>query len=264
MQETYQRLKEIIGKGTPERFEFITKEIKSLGLESKIYEITSSRGKDKHLTVSFNYNHQKELWLTANYDTYDIFPSGNNNGSGVVTLIGLSQRLRDVSLPINVRIVYFDAALDILLASKGKRNPDFIPGSKLFLQHMIEENIEFIDTYYGAITVQAVGKGDLCVFEKTGKNYINTNNLNHLIIKHAKELGINVSMGDNSPNADNISFIKEGLDATVLTRYHEGSWHKMQTKEDDINNLNVNIVDETIKFLFDFLQSIDLGERHND
>ena len=122
MIEVYKGLKGIVGKNTHERFEFILNETKNMELKSKIYKIISPRGEDNNLVVSFNYGNEKELWITSNYDTYGFLPSANNNSSGVITLLGLAQKLKENSLPIDIKIIYFDAALDPLLAEKGKRN----------------------------------------------------------------------------------------------------------------------------------------------
>ena len=255
MPETYKRLKELIGKDTQARFDLIEQETKVLGLNPKIYELASPRGNDRHLVVHFDYGKDSELWLTANYDTADRLPAANNNASGVVALLGLSEYLRDVTLPANMRIVYFDAGLDTDLITKRRRNSDFVPGSELFLQHMVDEEIEFIDTYTGAIVVQAVGKGNLSVFERTGRKLENSAELNDKIIAHGKSTRVPVELRTQSPNADNISFIKEGLKATVLARYHEGSWHRMQTEADDLTNVSAQTVDETINFLFGVLKN---------
>lgn len=255
MPETYKRLKELVGLDTRGRFDFIQQETGSLGLPAKSYELTSPRGNDRHLVVHFDYGKDSELWLTANYDTADRLPAANNNASGVVALLGLSEYLRDVTLPVNMRIVYFDAGLDTDLIARKRRNSDFVPGSELFLQHMIDEEIEFIDTYAGAIVVQAVGKGNLCVFERTGRKIENSDELNNRIVAYGKSARLPVEVRGQSPNADNISFLKEGLKATVLARYHEGSWHRMQTEGDDLTNVSSQTIDDTINFLFGVLKN---------
>ncbi len=253
----YQTLKKLIEKNTSERLGVIKEELASLGLKPTIYSLDSPRGVDVHLSVAFNYNHKKELWLTANYDTFERMPSANNNSSGVITLLGLSEKLIGSQFPVNIRLIYFDAGLDTDLIAKNRRNPEFKPGSELFLEHILNKEIEFIDSYNGTIIVQAVGKGNFQVFEKTGKKYENSQKLNKLIINHAKSKNITIPLLPNSPNADNISFLKLGLEASVLTRYDEGSWHKMQTTKDDISNVNINLINQNIKFILGLLQNIE-------
>ena len=68
-------------------------------------------------------------------------------------------------------------------------------------------------------------------------------------------MSINVDLIPHSPNADNESFIQEGLEATVVSRYHEGSWHRMQTKGDDMNNISIQDIEGTIEFLYRYLES---------
>lgn len=255
MADSYKRLKEIINKDTLGRFQYIGNEISALGLTSKTYGVDSPRGTDRHVSVSFHYDNRKELWLTANYDTYENYPSANNNGSAIVTLLGLAERLQSIELPVDVRLLFLDAGLDPALVAKGKRNQDFIPGSELLLAYMIENEIEFIDNYEGAITIQAVGKGNLCIFEKTGKKAENSPYLNEQLLSYANSVDIPLEVNDKSPLADNLAFLKEGLAATVLARYHEGSWHRMQTPKDDFTNVNLQIVDETADFMYGFLQS---------
>ncbi|GEM_PF-3025324 len=259
MVQTYNRLKRLVGQDTVGRFSFIGEEIEKLGLIPRIYELDSPRGKDRHLTVYFDYGAEREFWLTANYDTFEMLPSANNNGSGVVTLMGLVECLRNTSAPVNVRLVYFDAGLDTDLITRKKRNPTFVPGSEIFLQHMINEEIEFIDRYVGAVVIQAAGKGNLCVFEKTGKKTENADGLNKQLVTYGDSMGRSVDIRDRSPSADNLSFLKLGLEAIVLSRYHEGAWHRMQTKDDDLTNVNVVHVDETINFVYNFITSNTMG-----
>lgn len=255
MTDSYKKLKEIIGKDTSDRFQFIGDEIRTLGLEPRTYEIDSPRGTDRHVSVSFHYDNERKLWLTANYDTFENYPSSNNNGSAVVTLLSLAEKLQSAKLPIGIRLLFLDAGLDPTLAAKGKRDHDFTTGSELLLAYMIEHESEFIDDYEGAITIQAVGKGNLCVFEKTGKKEENSRYLNDKIVSYAKSVGAPIEVREKSPLADNLAFLKEGLDATVLARYHEGSWHRMQTPKDDISNVNPQTIDETVDFIFGFLRS---------
>ena len=248
----YPILKGLVGAPTEKRFDFIESYLRKLGIDPSVYELDSQRGKERHLTVKFDYGSDKELWLTANYDTYQKLPSANNNGSSVTALLNLSERvLQDETLPINLRLVFFDGGLDTSLITKGKRNADFIPGSEYFLDYMLEEEIDFIDSYVAAITVQAVGKGNLCTFQKTGKKTQNIAELNRFI----RSLGEDVELKEQSPLTDNLSFLKQGLDATVLARYHEGSWHRMQTKKDDITNINPKIIISTTDFLLNLLNA---------
>lgn len=255
MKETYTRLKGLIGQTTVGRSNLIDEEMRKLGIQPKVYELDSPHGTDRHLMVQLDQGQAFDVWLTANYDTFEELPSGNNNATGVVALIGIVEHIRNEKLPVNVRLMYFDAGLDTDLITKRRRNPDFVPGSERFLQHLIDTEIDFIDTYRGAIIVQAVGKGSLCVFERTGRKTENSAELNRLLMAHGKSTGITVDLNAQSPNADNLSFLKEGLEATVLARYHEGSWHKMQTKDDDLANVNLQAVDETIGFLSKLLES---------
>lgn len=249
MIETYRNLKGLIGQTTEGRLSRIDEETRALGIAPKTYEIASPRGTDTHLVVEFNYDRPYDLWLTANYDTFQNLPAANNNGSGIVTLLKLSEQLQKLHPPVNIRLVYFDAGLDPDLASTGKRNPEFVPGSRLFLQHLLTTQIEFLDTYEGTITIQAVGKGDLSVFQTTGKRLENDPELNKFIVRQGASIKIPVSVKDYSPNADNMAFLEEGLSATVLARYHEGSWHKMQSREDDLTNVNSRAVAETVALL---------------
>jgi hypothetical protein len=249
MIETYKSLKSLMGQNTEARLNYLDEETRKLGIMPRSYEIESSRGRDRHLVIPFDYGRAHDLWLTANYDTFDTLPGANNNGSGVITLLKLSEHLRKAQLPVNVRLVYFDAGLDPDLVTKKRRNPDFIPGSSLFMQHLITSETEFIDTYDGTITLQGVGKGNLCVFQTTGKRIENTARLNQLITQHGQSIRVPVEVREHSPNADNMAFLEEGLDAAVLARYHEGSWHRMQTKDDDLANVNPRAIDETVMFL---------------
>jgi len=254
MTQEYSRLKRLVGQDTKGRFALINEEIEKMGLAAKVYEIDSPRGKDKHLVVHFDYGAEKELWLTANYDTFETLPSANNNGSGVTTLLGVAEHLRVAELPVNVRIIYFDAGLDTDLIER-RRSADFVPGSELFLQHVVDNEIEAIEKYAGSVVVQAVGKGGLCLFEKTGKKIGNSEWLNRKLVAYGKSSGTNIEIKERSPPADNLSFLKKGLEATVLARYHEGSWHRMQTKQDDMTNVSVADIDGTILFLYDLLKS---------
>ncbi|PIN81176.1 hypothetical protein COV13_02065 [Candidatus Woesearchaeota archaeon CG10_big_fil_rev_8_21_14_0_10_32_9] len=256
MADTYKKLKEIIKLNTAERFNFIEEEINILDLNKNItfFEAMSPRG-DKHMSLNFLNDAGKEIWLTANYDTYQNFPSANNNASGVMTLLGLGSKLKEKDLPVGVRLFFLDYALDPKLVSAGRRDPDFVPGSELLLNYLIDNETDFIDKYLGTITVQAVGKGNLCVFKRTGKKDENSKYLNDKIISFGQTNGVIVDLQDQSPLADNLSFLKQGLDATVLSRYHEGAWHKMQTPKDDINNVNAQLVDETAEFLLKVLQT---------
>lgn len=238
-----------MGQGTEGRANYLDEETRKLGIIPRVYEITSPRGVDRHLVVAFDYDKPHDLWVTANYDTFGTLPSANNNGSSVVTLLKLSEHLQKAKLPVNIRLVYFDAGLDPDLATRQRRNPDFVPGSKLFVQHLITDETEFIDTYDGAITIQAVGKGNMSVFQTTGRRLDNTAELNKLLIEHGKKVGVPVELRDHSPNADNLAFLEEGLAAAVIARYHEGAWHRMQTKDDDITNVNPRAIDETVMFL---------------
>lgn len=255
MAETYRRLKSLINQETEGRYNFIEQETKKLGLKTEGYDLASPRGKDRHLVTRLNQGRADELWLTANYDTFGRLPAANNNASSVVTLLGLSEILRDTRLPVNIRIIYFDGGLDADLITKRKRDLDFIPGSKPFVQHMLDEEIDFIETYTGAIVVQAVGKGHLCVFEKSGKKTPNSKNLNQYLLAQGDRMGVSIEVRDHSPQADNVSFLDEDLEATVLSRYHEGSWHRMQTKSDDLSNVDVATIEETTKFLCGMIRS---------
>ena len=259
-QETYQRFKKLIGKDTAGRLAVVREELEGTGLKPTVYELDSPRGRDTHLVVPFNQGRDQELWLTANYDTFESLPSGNNNGSGVVTLLGLAQRLKDATLPVSVRMVYFDAGLDPALARTGRRDPNFVPGSELFVQQYLEEKLDLIDTYAVAIAIQAVGKGSLQVFERSGKRLENSAKLNRWLRSYALSRKTDIPLVENSPHADHMSFLKEGLDATVLARYEEKSWHKMQTDKDDMTNVNVSTVDETIDFLYGFLSTFAFKE----
>jgi hypothetical protein len=69
--------------------------------------------------------------------------------------------VHDNKLPINVRFVYFDAGLDPDLVQKKKKNSKYIPGSDIFVKYMLENQLDFIETFSGALTVQGVGKGTL-------------------------------------------------------------------------------------------------------
>lgn len=255
MIETYKRLKGLVGEDTAGRGNFIQEEIKKLGHVPTIYDLDSPRGKDKHIVAQIAQGGDSELWITANYDTSGKLPAANNNASGVVSLLGLMQYVRDNRLPINARFVYFDAGLDPDLVQKKKRNPEYVPGSQIFVKHMLEKELDFIETHNGTLTVQGVGKGTLSVFEHTGRKGNNSKRMNDEILKLGKTANLSVDLMPHSPNADNESFTQEGLEATVITRYHEGSWHRMQTREDDMNNVNVHDLEETIEFLYKYLES---------
>lgn len=255
MIETYKSLKQIMGQTTEGRLNHIDEETRRMGIVPRSYEIASPRGTDTHLVVEFDFGKPHDLWLTANYDTFETLPAANNNGSSVVTLMKLQEQLRKQQPPVNIRLVYMDAGLDPDLVIKKRRNPDFIPGSHLFVQYLITEELEFIDTYNGAIAIQTVGKGDLCVFQTTGKKLNNDPELNRLIVEHGRSIQVPVKINPHSPNADNISFLEEGLRATVIARYHEGAWHKMQTKDDDLTNINSRAIDETVMFLRTFMDT---------
>jgi len=249
-ENNYNLLKLLVGSATPHRFSIIANNLRGMGLDPKIYSLDSPTSRDNHIVVPFNYHQSKEIWLTANYDTFGNLPSGNNNSSSVVAFLSLAERLKQAALPVNLRMIFFDRGLDPTLADTGRRNPQFVPGSGVFLRHMIDKEMEFIDSYSGAITVQAVGKGDLQLFTRTGKRYENSSTLNNAIQAFAKSQGFVIPVADNSPHADNISLIQEGLDATVLARFDEKSWRKMQTKEDDLTNVNINLVNDTANFLY--------------
>ncbi|MBT3323592.1 M28 family peptidase [archaeon] len=256
MSNIYPILKGLVGAPTEKRFNFIESHLKKLGMDPSVYELDSQRGKDKHISVKFDYGSDQELWLTANYDTFQKLPSANNNASGVTTLLDLSERLlQGGDLPINLRLIFFDAGLDTDLITQRKRNPGFIAGSKYFLDHMLNEEIDFIENYVGAIILQALGKGNLCTFQKTGKKNENSSELNKLLRLSGDSFGDTVELKGQSPLTDNISFLREGLDATVLARYHEGSWHRMQTKKDDLSNINPNVIHSTVDFLHNLLIS---------
>ena len=253
MNETYRRLQGLIREDTIGRGSFIADEVKKFGQTPSVYELDSPRGKDKHIVVRMNQGEGNELWLTANYDTFGKLPSANNNASGVAALLGLMEYVHDNQLPVNVRFVYFDAGLDPDLVQKKKRNSKYVPGSEIFVKHMLEKELDFIETFNGALTVQGVGKGTLTVFEHTGRKGDNSKRMNGEILQQGKAVGVKVDLVPHSPNADNESFTKEGLEATVISRYHEGSWHRMQTKGDDMNNINIQDVEGTIDFLYRYL-----------
>ncbi len=255
MRETYRRLQGLIGEDTVGRANFIEGEVKKFGHTPDIYEPDSPRGKDRHLVVRLNQGEGSELWITANYDTFGRLPAANNNASGVVSLLGLMEYIHDNRLPINARFVYFDAGLDPDLVQKKKRNPKYVPGSQVFVKHMLEKELDFIETYRGALTVQGVGKGTLCVFERTGRKGNNSRRMNDEILQLGKAVGVRMDLVPHSPNADNESFTREGLEATVIARYHEGSWHRMQTKGDDMNNINIQDVEGTIDFLYKYIET---------
>lgn len=249
---TSRRLKQIIRLSTPDRLHFIEEEIKRLGLNSERYDISP----DQHCSLSVRFGNPKELWFTANYDTYQNYPSANNNASGVITLLGLIETLREKrKLPVDVRILFLGGGLDKKLVSEGNRDAQFIPGSALLLDYMIINEGEFIDRYAGTITIQAVGKGPLCIFERTGKRDYNTRELNAKIYAQAQETRTTIVLQDQSPLADNVSFLRTGLDATVLARYHEGAWHRMQTPKDDLTNVNPGTVEDTIGFIQGLISS---------
>jgi hypothetical protein len=245
----YALLRSLISKDTPERAKIILDRLNYLGLNPRTYTLESPRGKDLDISVRLEQGAKKELWLTANYDTFKEMPSANNNASGVVTLLSLLELNKKQPLPINLRVLFFDAGLDSALIEAKKRDSDFRPGSEIFLDNLLSEDIDFIDSYVGAIVIQAVGKGQLHLFDKTGKRYVNSKSLNKKILNYAKALNVPILLSENSPNADNISFLKQGLEATVLTRYDEGAWHKMQTPKDDLTNVNVSLIGETADFI---------------
>jgi len=255
MQETYRRLKGLVGEDTIGRGNFIQEEIKKFGSTPVVYELDSPRGKDRHIVAKVSQGNGDELWITANYDTFGRLPGANNNASGVVSLLGLMEYVHDNKLPINMRFVYFDAGLDPDLVQKKKRNPKYIQGSQLFVKHILGKELDFIETYNGTLTVQGVGRGTLSVFERTGRYGVNSKRMNDNILTLGKEMSINVDLIPHSPNADNESFIQEGLEATVVSRYHEGSWHRMQTKGDDMNNISIQDIEGTIEFLYRYLES---------
>ena len=252
---TYHRLKSIIQLETSDRFEYIQTEANKIGGDIRAYDIQSPRGVDRHISLNINNNNDSEVWFTANYDTFEKFPSANNNASGVITLLGMGNKIEKMDLPIDVRLFFLDAGLDQKLVAKKQRDNDFVPGSELLVSYMLNNEIEFIDKYTGTFVVQAVGKGNLCVFDKTGKKEVNSYNLNEKIVKYGQSINIPVEIQEKSPLADNISFLKQGLESTVIARYQEGSWHRMQTPKDDISNVNPKIIDETIEFLVNFLES---------
>ena len=126
---------------------------------------------------------------------------------------------------------------------------------------MLEHEIDFIESYAGALAVQAVGKGELYVFERTGKKGNNSKRMNDQMLELGKATGINVGVKSHSPHSDNEAFTREGLEATVIARYHEGSWHRMQTKGDDMNNINIQDIEGTIEFLHKFTQSYKGGNK---
>lgn len=102
--------------------------------------------------------------------------------------------------------------------------------------------------------MQAVGKGKLRIFEQTGAKSINSRRMNEEILALGKAIGVSVDLEQHSPSADNRSFTKEGLEATVISRYHEGSWHRMQTRGDDMNNVNIQDIEDTIEFIYKYLE----------
>lgn len=256
MVEIVQQLKGLVGVTTEDRFNHIYSEVRRMGVQPSSYELQSPRGIDRHLVVHMDHDRQdNDLWLTANYDTYKNLPAANNNASGVVALLGVVEQVQKIRLPINLRIAFLDAGLDSDLISNKRRNPDFIPGSVLFVQRVVEEDMKLIDNFEGVIVVQAVGKGNMCVFERTGKRTNNDIGLNHRLVNHGKALGVPIVIRSHSPNADNTSFINEGFPATVISRYHDGAWHRMQTREDDISNVDSRLVNETTVFLSKFVAS---------
>lgn len=254
MAEAYRRIKGLIGEDSQNRLGFVQQEVEKMGIVPNIQTTINDHHSEKHLVTKVGKGDQKEIWLSANYDTVGHFPSANNNGSGVVALLGLTELLNDSPLNIDARIVYFDGGLDPDLVNKKRRNPEFKPGSERYMDYMMNEELEFIEPYDGAIVVQAVGKGDLVIFEKTGRKTENSKRLNSVVLETGKSLNIPIKVEPNSPNADNISFAKHGLEATVLARYHEGSWHRMQSREDGLSNVNPHTIDVTTEFLYNLLK----------
>lgn len=255
MAEAYRRIKGLIGQDTSGRLDFVQEEIGKMGISSQVYQTNNNLHTEKHLVTKIGSSAQNEVWFTANYDTVGTYPSANNNGSSVVALLGLTELLHDTPLSVGARIVFFDAGLDPDLVNRKRRNPEFKPGSERFVDQIVEKELDFIETFDGAIAVQAVGKGPLTVFEKTGRKTENSRMLNARIMQVGKDLNITVEEDPNSPNADNMSFAKHGLDSTVLSRYHEGAWHRMQTRDDGLSNVNPNTIDKTAEFLYEVLKA---------
>ncbi len=184
----------------------------------------------------------KILILGAHYDTrpradHDPDPSkvkqpipgANDGASGVAVLLELARAIREYSLEIELRIVFFDAE------DWGEPGAlrDYFLGSKLYASSLTEAELE---RTIGMILVDMVGDCNLTVYME-GLSVESAPRLVELIWQIAQKLGygkyfkpvVGYTVYD-----DHWPFIKRGVKAVNIIDFKYPYWHTTQDTPDKV------------------------------
>ncbi len=213
---------------------------------------------------------EEVLIIGANYDTMvnnpeslmpeidKAMPGADNNGSGVIILLGIAKILNALDLPISVRLVLFDGEEFNYL------------GSKSFLQKYKTELKK--DTFKGFINLLMLGH-DSKREDKESKNnnmalYIRPNEIGDQglageIINGGKKTwsSIDFKVQANAMNSSSHEmFWKEGLTAVVLTQNWDSDFNpRWHTPNDFYETLNLNTWNSAYRFITGAVLSIIYG-----
>jgi Zn-dependent M28 family amino/carboxypeptidase len=116
----------------------------------------------KNIVVDYHQSPaKKSLIFSAHYDAVRGSPAANDNASGVAVLLGLCQRLRNLSLPVPVKIVFFDREESWL------RTPFIRLGLLGSIYYVLKTGISHIGAVYN---IEFCGRGDFLAVWPIKKN----------------------------------------------------------------------------------------------
>ncbi len=191
------------------------------------------------------------LVLSAHYDTVSEEPGIIDNTSGVVTLLEVAHMVSNLSLPFDLRFIFF---------SSEER---YLYGSKYYVSNLTENDLNHIAA---CINVDMVGYKDgeelvLATPYFAHDTSVVRNSLNGLDNTLTKEwhrifpeLETYVKVETAS---DHFSFEKKGIPNMMITQ-KEFDIETVRKKDSDLDNLSISELEYTINLIKKYIQNIDI------
>jgi len=224
---------------------YITKRLKDLGYKPKkqAFRITGGRKSYNVVAKKMGRNRKKQFVIGAHYDSKSPSPGGNDNGSGVATLLELARVLKKKNPHYNVVFVFFGAEE---IVGSNPNNHHF--GSRYYAKKMSRKAKKKTK---GMISVDMVGYGKTFHVRSMKKG---TMRLVNSLRKFGKRKKIRLTyLKDHGRTgwSDHEAFENAGIPAAWLEWRNDPTYHSTR---DNFSHMQWSRITMTGKFLYGYLR----------